>query len=118
MYVLMGDVRVRGVYDTEDALKRGVDYWMAQFPNETLSYEEWDVNYIVEPSSWDWCYIAPKAKTVDLMAGDSLYIPSKRFRGVNLVGIKWARVSWDCLDRIKAKYGHCPQKSNPDEYEG
>jgi hypothetical protein len=103
MFILMGDKACRGVYDTERTLRLAVDHWMKERPDDTLTYEEWQTNYSPEPLSWSWCYIAPGSKTINLMAGGSCFIPSKRFRGVNLIGIRWARVSDKTLDKLHQK---------------
>src|SRR5271154_1823511 len=109
MYVLMDKYACRGVYDSKSALQAGVDYWMKEFPKQTLVYEEWQANYIPEPFSWEWCYIAPGSKTTDLMKGGSSYIPSKRFRGLNLVNKKWAWVAEKTLTRLYRKLHPCTE---------
>lgn len=39
-------------------LKKGVDYWMKFFPNETLVWKEWDLNYSPEPNVWAYAYVS------------------------------------------------------------
>lgn len=88
MYVLMGKDSCRGVYDSKRKLREAVDYWMAEFPEDTLSYEEWDTNYILEPSSWGWCYIAPTSSIEELGKGGG-HVPIMKFWGKNLAGVEW-----------------------------
>jgi hypothetical protein len=82
------DVGLRGVYSSEEKLRRAVDYWRGLRPDETLAYEEWETDYAPEALYWGWCYIPVGANRKLLGAGGGR-VPRSRFFGKNLIGRKW-----------------------------
>lgn len=94
IWILYGDNDIcMGVYTSMRALKKGVDYWIKEEPNTTLTYTEWKANFGIEPECWEWVYIPKKETLNKLRSGGSDYIPERKYWGKNLVGIKWNSIN-------------------------
>jgi len=95
MFILLGgkDFNVaRGIYSSKKELHNAVEYWMKEFPEQSLAHEEWEIDYKYEPFGWDWCYIAPNSSVKKLMAGGGM-VPNKSWWGKNIVGVDWEEVA-------------------------
>lgn len=81
-----------GVYTSRKKLAEAVDFWTkflgAHEPKLVLTYEEWDINYIPEPSTWDWAYISPECTWEELAGGGGI-VPFPEFLGKNLINTDW-----------------------------
>lgn len=80
---------VLGIFSTEKALAKGVDYWMKKTPGELLSYrlyDKFDNEEEFDNVEWDFCYI-PKDFDLNLI-DKSATIPNKDKFGINLISIR------------------------------
>jgi hypothetical protein len=86
------DRMCRGIYDSEDSLKKGVDYWIDFDAHRncplTMSYELWELNKPEEPLEWEWAFIQTDDSITQLSAGGGS-VPKREFWGKNLIGTKW-----------------------------
>ena len=69
-----------------EKLKEAVGYWMNERPLTTMSYLEWQPNYVHEPTCWDWAYISPTANLENLEEGGG-WGPPKELWGINLLEV-------------------------------
>jgi hypothetical protein len=79
-----------GCFDSKEQLTEAVDYWMKEYPERTLTYEEWIKNDFSGAVSWDWCYIPFGSSVEDLESGGG-EVPDLKFFGDNLLKIEWAQ---------------------------
>lgn len=73
------DSCVRGVFSSKEELSKGVDYWVREFPCETLSWIKWEMNQL-DPRGWSYAYISSndaeqlKAKSIEPDLWQDLWI--------------------------------------------
>jgi hypothetical protein len=80
-----------GVYSSYSELRKGTEYWMEKFTDQSLAYQEWELD-CQDQISWDWCYIAPNSSVKKLMSGGGM-VPNKSWWGKNIVGVDWEEVA-------------------------
>ncbi len=71
-----------------EKLKEAVGYWMNERPLTTMTYLEWQPNYVHEPMYWGWAYISPTVTVEALEEGSGGgWVPQKELHGINLLEV-------------------------------
>ena len=105
VYVLM----LRGgnplcVCSTKKELQKATTYWSKEYSNQTLAYEMFEQDYIVEPLEWGWCYIAKCACRKTLKKGNG-FVPPKSFWGKNLLDSRYSRGLAEAYNDSQKRFG-------------
>jgi len=71
------------IYSNMKALKKGVAYWMKKYPDVSLCWHEYALNYNPEPLTWGYAYISLSDESEVWRIANGSTVPKEV--GVNLI---------------------------------